>query len=101
LITIFIILVVIVTRSRERVMLLEEVLSDGRVISHEDGLIEWRGVYYLFGTHDLHRRWELLQAIPSEAIDSPCVVDMRFNSQIIIKKGPVNERLWSGPDKLD
>lgn len=101
LITIFVILAVMIFRAREHTMLLEEVIPDGRIISHEDGVIAYRGTVYICGTHDLSRRKKLLRAIPPEAIDSLCVVDLRFNSQIIIKKGPVDERAWTGPDKLD
>jgi hypothetical protein len=96
-----VILIVIVTRPKDRVIMLEEVIEGGRVISHEDGVIEHHGVYYTLGTHDLYKRRDLLQALMPEVIDSPCIVDMRFNSQIIIKKGPVNEAVWYGPDNFE
>ena len=98
---IFVILAVIVTRPRDKVITLEKVIVGGRVISHEDGVVEYQGVYYIMGTHDLYKRRDLLQVITPEAIDSPCIVDMRFNSQIIIKKGPVSDELWVGPDNFE
>ena len=100
-IIIFIILGIVIFRARERVTLLEEVIPDGRIISQEDGVIAYRGIFYVCGTHDLSRRKRLIMAISQEVLDSPCIVDMRFNSQIIIKKGPVNEQIWTGPDRID
>lgn len=96
-VTISVILVIIVLRAKERIMALEDVLPDGRIVSHEEGVIEYRGVYYILGTHDLKKRYRMLRTLSDSALHSPCIVDMRFDSQIIIKKGPVDDRMWTGP----
>jgi hypothetical protein len=100
LITIFVILGVIMLRAKEHIMVLEELIPEGRIISHEEGIVEYQGVYYVFGTHDLHSRNKLLKSLPEDVIQNPCIVDMRFDSQVIIRKGPVNDRRWLGPEEL-
>jgi hypothetical protein len=101
LIIIFLILVISVTRAKKRTIALEDVIPQGRVVTHEDGIVEYQGVYYILGSHDFDRRRRLLGKLPQDAIQSPCIVDMRFNSQIIIKKGPFDDRTWSGPGMLE
>jgi hypothetical protein len=101
LITIFVILVIIVTHRKERIMVLEEVIPEGRIVSHEDGVVEYRSVYFILGNHDLYKRKKLLERISYNEMQGPCIVDLRFNSQIIIKKGPVDDRIWLGPGKLE
>lgn len=99
--TISIIFVVIVTRPKERCMALEDVIPEGRIVSQEDGIIEYRSVYYILGNHDLYKRRKLLEKISYNETQGPCIVDMRFNSQIIIRKGPVGDHMWLGPGKLE
>ncbi|MBN2620032.1 hypothetical protein JXB22_02995 [candidate division WOR-3 bacterium] len=82
-------------------MALEDVIPEGRVVSHEDGVVEYRSVYFILGNHDLYKRKKLLERISYDVIQGPCIVDMRFNSQIIIKKGPVDDRMWPGSGKLE
>ena len=81
------IFIVIVVKKREAYMLLDEVIPEGRVVSQEEGTIEYHGVRYLLGTHDLMRRKNLIERLQLLDLEGPATVDMRFDTQVIIKQG--------------
>lgn len=84
--------------NRESYITLEEVIPGARIISHEDGTIEYGELQFLLGTHNLKQRKHLIELIDLLQIEGPCIVDLRFDTQIVIRKRPVlKEQNGSGP----
>ncbi len=80
--------VVWLLRHREKYITLEEVIPGAQIVSQEEGIIELNGVRFILGTHDLGTRKHLIKSLNLDALEGPCVVDLRFNTQVIIKGGP-------------
>ena len=100
LIVTIVILVILMTRKRETYIVLGEVIPHARVVSHEDGIIEYDDIYFILGTHDLYMRKYRVEKLLSEGLVGPCIVDLKFDTQVIIKKGPVPNVSGPGPVEL-
>lgn len=70
---------------KEAVVILEEVIPDGKVVSETDGIVEYRHNRYILGTHDLARRMRLIHKLKLADLPGPAVIDMRYDSQVIIR----------------
>jgi hypothetical protein len=81
------VVVIALTRGREKYITLDEVISGSRVVSLDEGIVEYNGSYFLLGTHDLKRRKYLIELLDLLKLENPSVVDLRFDTQIIIKEG--------------
>jgi hypothetical protein len=81
------IFIVMVLKRREAYILLDEVIPEGRIVSHEEGIIEYRDIRYVVGTHDLMRRKHLIEHLRLLDLEGPATVDVRFEAQVIIKQG--------------
>lgn len=66
-------------------ILLSEVIPKGKTISEDEGIIEYKGVEYILGTHDLIRKRELIKSLKLLNLGDSVIVDMRFDKQIIIR----------------
>lgn len=75
-------------KNREIYISLNEVIPQSRIISHEEGIIEYKEVQYILGTNNLKKRKYLIESLNLLDLESSCIVDLRFNTQIIIRKGP-------------
>jgi hypothetical protein len=78
---------VMVFKKREAYVLLDEVIPEGKVVSQEEGIVEYRDVRYILGTHDLARRKSLIERLKLLDLQGPATVDVRFDTQVIIKQG--------------
>lgn len=67
--------------------MLDEVIPGGRIVSQEEGIIEYQDVRYIVGTHDLMRRKNLIERLKLLDLEGPATVDVRFDTQVIIKQG--------------
>lgn len=74
-------------RKKEHYILLEEVIPGARVISREEGILEYKGSQYIVGVHDLKNRQQLIEHFDLLQLESQSVVDMRFDTQVIIIEG--------------
>lgn len=74
-------------KKREAHLLLDEVIPEGRIVSQEEGIIEYQDVRYIVGTHDLMRRKNLIERLKLLDLEGPATVDVRFDTQVIIKQG--------------
>lgn len=81
------IFIVLVLKKREAYLLLDEVIPEGRIVSQEEGIIEYQDVRYIVGTHDLMRRKHLIERLQLLDLEGPATVDVRFDTQVIIKQG--------------
>lgn len=82
-------------KPRERYISLSEVIPQGRILSREDGIIEYNGVRYIIGTDDLLRKKHLLKSLNLLNLQDSVIVDLRFRSQILIKNGKQGSRFHS------
>lgn len=92
--------VVWLLRHKEKYITLEEVIPGAQIVSQEEGIIEYNGVWFILGTHDLKTRKHLIRSLNLVDLDSPCVVDLRFNTQVIIKGGPSLIENKPGPEDM-
>ncbi len=84
--------------NRKIYITLEEVIPGARIISQEDGIIEYRELQFILGTNNLRKRKYLIELLNLLELESPCIVDLRFDTQVIIKKRPgLNKQSRSGP----
>jgi hypothetical protein len=67
-------------------LLLSEVVPQSRIISEEDGIIEYQGVKYLLGRKDLGRKKRLIDSLDLLNPEPGVEIDLRFNGQVIIRK---------------
>jgi hypothetical protein len=76
-------------RKREEYVVLSEVIPGGKIVSEEDGIIEYKGVRYILGTNDLRKKRRLLEKLNLLGIKETLVVDLSYRGQIILrdKKG--------------
>ncbi len=70
---------------RDYYILLSEVIPKGKIISEDEGIIEYKGVEYILGTHDLIRKRDLIKSLKLLNLGDYVIVDMRFDKQIIIR----------------
>ena len=92
--------VVWLLRHKEKYITIEEVIPGAHIVSQEEGIIEYKGVRFILGTHDLARRRYLIKSLNLVDLEGPCVVDLRFNSQVIIKGGPSLNTDKPGPEDM-
>ena len=76
-------------RKREEYVVLNEVIPGGKILSEEDGIVEYKGVRYILGTNDLRKKRRLLEKLNLLGIEETLVVDLSYRGQIILrtKKG--------------
>jgi hypothetical protein len=67
-------------------MTLEEVVPKGKILSREEGVIEYNEVYYILGTHDLKERKHRLEILNLLDLEAGYTVDLRFDSQVILRR---------------
>ncbi|KPJ72407.1 hypothetical protein AMJ52_06405 [candidate division TA06 bacterium DG_78] len=60
-------------------------IPQARIVSQEEGILEYQGVHYILGTHDLKRKQSLIRSLDLLSLKDSFIVDMRFNRQIIIR----------------
>lgn len=87
-------------KNREVYISLAEVIPEARIISQEEGIIEYKGVQYILGVNNLKKRKHLIESLKLLDIENPCIVDLRFNTQVIIKKGSGFEKHKQGPKSV-
>ncbi|MCK4251037.1 hypothetical protein KAX97_06295 [candidate division WOR-3 bacterium] len=83
-------------KNRDTYICLAEVIPEARIISQEDGIIEYKGIQYILGVNDLKKRKHLIESLRLLDLESPCIVDLRFDTQIIIKNGPGSKKYNQG-----
>jgi hypothetical protein len=86
-VVISLIFIVMILKKRETYVLLDEVIPDGRIVSHEEGIVEYQNVRYIMGTHDLLRKKDLIERLKLLDLEGPATVDVRFDTQVIIRQG--------------
>lgn len=74
---------------------MEEVIPGAHIVSREEGILEYKGIQYVVGVHDLKKRKYLIEYFDLLQLESLTVIDMRFDTQVIIKKG--SGAVISGP----
>ena len=82
-----VVIVIRYTGPREQYITLQEVISGARIISYEEGIIESKGVRFILGTHDLKKRKNIIEYLDLRNLKASCIVDLRFDTQVIIKEG--------------
>lgn len=87
-VVIAIIVVLQLMKTRETYILLEEVIPQARIISQEEGIVEYKGVEYILGVHDLKKKKQLIESLDLLNIEGSGVVDLRFKTQVVIKQEP-------------
>ena len=70
-------------------MTLEEVIPEGKILSREEGVVEYNDVYYIMGTHDLKERKYRLEILNLLDLEAGYSVDLRFDSQVILRRDQV------------
>ena len=80
-------------KKRARYITLEEVIPSGKVISKEEGVIEFKGVQYILGTNDLESKRRLLDKLSLLEIEDTLVVDLSYHGQIIIRDRVAHDAL--------
>ena len=70
-------------------MTLEEVIPEGKILSREEGVVEYNDVYYVMGTHDLKERKNRLEILNLLDLEAGYTVDLRFDSQVILRRDQV------------
>lgn len=70
-------------------MTLEEVIPKGKILSQEEGIVEYNNVYYIMGTHDLKERKYRLEMLNLIDLEAGYTVDLRFDSQVILKRDQI------------
>ena len=67
-------------------LLLSEVVPQSRIVSEEEGIIEYQGIKYLLGRKDLGRKKHLIDSLDLLNPDAGGEIDLRFKGQVIIRK---------------
>jgi hypothetical protein len=93
---IMIIVIVQLTKGKETCIVLEEVIPQARILSQEEGIVEYKGIEYHLGVHDLKKKKQLIESLDLLNIPGPCIVDLRFKTQVVIKQEPVLKKAGSG-----
>jgi len=87
-VVIMIIVIVQLMKTRETFLTLEEVIPQARILSHDEGIVEYRGVEYILGVHNLKDKKRLIESLDLLNVPGPCVVDLSFRTQVVIKQEP-------------
>jgi hypothetical protein len=83
-----VIVVVQIAKTRETYITLEQVIPQARIISQEEGIVEYKGIEFMLGVHDLKKRKHLIESLNLLELQGPCVVDLRFKTQVVIRQEP-------------
>jgi len=83
-----VIVVVQIAKTRETYITLEQVIPQARIISQEEGIVEYKGIEFMLGVHDLKKRKHLIESLNLLELQGPCVVDLRFRTQVVIRQEP-------------
>lgn len=83
-----VIVVVQIAKTRETYITLEQVIPQSRIISQEEGIVEYKGIEFMLGVHDLKKRKHLIESLNLLELQGPCVVDLRFKTQVVIRQEP-------------
>lgn len=75
-------------KTRETYITLEQVIPQARIISQEEGIVEYKGIEFMLGVHDLKKRKHLIKSLNLLGLQGPCVVDLRFKTQVVIRQEP-------------
>ncbi len=70
-------------------MTLDEVIPKGKILSQEEGIVEYNNVYYILGTHDLKERKHRLEMLNLIDLEAGYTVDLRFDSQVILRRDQI------------
>lgn len=96
-VVILIIITVQLAKAKETYITLEEVIPQARILSHEEGIVEYRGVEYILGVTSLVEKKRLIESLDLLNIPGPCVVNLRFKKQVIIIQEPgLKNKMGSG-----
>jgi len=87
-VVIMIIVIVQLVKTRETYITLEEVIPQARILSQDEGIVEYKGIEYMLGVHNLEKKKRLIESLDLLNIQGPCVVDLRFKTQVVIKQEP-------------
>lgn len=64
---------------------MSEVVPQSRIVSEEDGIIEYQGAKLLLGRKDLGRKKRLIDSLDLLDADAGVEIDLRFKGQVIIR----------------
>ncbi len=86
------IIVMRLSRHRERFLLLEEVIPRANIVDREEGIIDHNGTRFIVGVSNLEFRRHLIDSLELLGFGESFTVNLKFNKQIIISKesGPKN-----------
>ena len=87
-VVIIVIVIVQLMKTKETYITLEEVIPQARILSREEGILEYKGIEYILGVHNLKKKKRLIESLDLLNIPGPCVVDLRFKTQVVIKQEP-------------
>jgi len=90
-------------RLNEQCISLAEVIPEGKIISSEEGVIEYKGVQYILGTDNLKKKKFLIESLNLLSLRDSFTVNLRFNRQIIVKtnkRGTGSQKFGSVPKDL-
>ncbi|OGC41275.1 hypothetical protein A2Y85_00740 [candidate division WOR-3 bacterium RBG_13_43_14] len=80
------IIILRLSRHREKCILLEEVIPDASIIDQEEGIIEYNGIRFILGVNNLELRKRLIDSLELFNLSGSFTVDLKFDNQIIIRK---------------
>jgi hypothetical protein len=66
-------------------LLISEVIPQSRIVSEEEGIIEYQGIIYLLGRKDLGRKKHLIDSLDLLNPETGEEIDLRFKGQVIIR----------------
>jgi len=73
-------------RSRDGYISLAEVIPEARIVSYEDGIVEYKGKKFILGLDNLKKKKEFIQSLKLLELKDTVEIDMRFSSQIILRR---------------
>ncbi len=83
-----VIVVVQLAKTRETYITLEQVIPQARIISQEEGIVEYKGIEFILGVHDLRKKKHFIESLNLLKLQGPCIVDLRFKTQVVIRQEP-------------
>ena len=94
----FAIIIIRLSRHREKFLLLEEILPEANVIDQEEGIVEFKRIRFVLGASNLALRKKLIDSLELYQLSGSFIVDLKYDNQIIIRK---ESDLSRGPDEID
>lgn len=83
-----VIVVVQLAKTRETYITLEQVIPQARIISQEEGIVEYKSIEFILGVHDLRKRKYFIESLNLLELQGPCIVDLSFKTQVVIRQEP-------------